>query len=128
MQPFTVESATVTFSVAAVVLVAGALFGHVTHPARDTIPPGAPATYGGAPHSRGASLRVIGWLAWFLAITLAVGVELWEFAHGPRRLYPTLSSLVNDVLGPGHRLVRAAAFACWGTCGFVIASRPGLRP
>ncbi len=125
MRPFTLESATVTFSVAAVVLVAGALYRHLSRPAPGTV---APVAQGGGPSSREAPLNVVGSLAWLLAILLALGVELWEFAHGPRSLHPTLSSLLNDVLGPGHRVVRAAAFLCWGACGFVIASRPGLRP
>ncbi len=130
MPPFTVESAAVTFSVAAVVLVAGVLFRHPSLPGLEQVAPlpqVAPVVHDGhAPHPGEAPLRALGSLAWLFAILFAVGVELWELAHGPRRLYPTLSSLLNDVLGPGHRLVRAAAFVCWGACGLVIASRPGM--
>ena len=125
MPPFKLESAIMTFSVAAVVLVAGSIFRQLDRPTPDTV--GA-ANSGAVARSGEAPLRVAGSLAWLLAIMFALAVELWEFAHGPRRLYPTLSSLANDLLGPGHRLVRTAAFVCWGACGFVIASRPRLRP
>ena len=111
MRPFTLESATVTFSVAAVVLVAGALYRHLSRPAPGTV---APVAQGGGPSSREAPLNVVGSLAWLLAILLALGVELWEFAHGPRSLHPTLSSLLNDVLGPGHRVVPRRRFSLLG--------------
>jgi len=68
-----------------------------------------------------------GTVAWASAMLLFLAVELWEFAHHPRSLYPTLSSMANDLLGPGHRVARAVAFVCWGACGFLIASRPRLR-
>jgi len=82
-----------------------------------------------APHAwvRDRSLRLRGSLAWLLAVLFGLAVELWELAQSPRRLHPTLSSLLNDLVGPGHRLGRAAAFVCWGACGFVVASRGRRR-
>jgi len=71
----------------------------------------------------GVSLRLRGVIAWALAALVVVVVELWELFHAPRSAYPTLSSLMNEVIGPGHRVARAAAFLCWGACGLVVASR-----
>jgi hypothetical protein len=73
---------------------------------------------------RDTALRSWGALAWLLATLLVVAVELWELFHSPRSLYPTLSSLANAVIGPGHRVGRAAAFVCWGACGLIVVSRP----
>ena len=71
-----------------------------------------------------ASLRLYGILAWSLAMALAVAVEMWELLHSPRSRYPTLSSLANDVIGPGHRPGRAIAFFCWAAVGLILTSRP----
>jgi len=113
LPPFGVASSAVTFFVAAVVLATGAALARVR--------PHGPAT---AVRVRDSSLLRLGASAWLIAVGLALAVELWEFAHSPRNLYPTLSSLANDVVGPGHRVARATAFACWGVCGLMIMSRP----
>jgi len=63
-----------------------------------------------------------------LATGLALAVELWELFHSPRNLYPTLSSLANEVIGPGHRIGRALAFVCWGAVGLAMAASPRTRP
>jgi hypothetical protein len=147
MPPFGVESSAVTFSVAAAMLIVSASLARrnsralgltvrepnlglppdqVTDQVTDQAPDGAAARF--AVETTGdTSLRLRGAMAWLLAALLAVAVELWELFHSPRSAYPTLSSLANDVLGPGHRVARAAAFLCWGVCGLVVASRPGRR-
>jgi hypothetical protein len=111
LAPFRFGSSAVTFSVAAAVLATSAVCGRMRRPVPD--PPG----------------RLLpGTLAWLSAALFGLAVELWELLHGPRHLYPTLSSIANDVIGPGHRIARATAFVCWGACGFIVASRPGRRP
>ena len=139
MPPFRVESSAVTLSVAAAMLVVSALLARrdsraldltVREPnlglppvqARDSVASRLPAETTG-----NTSLRLRGTIAWLLAALVVVAVELWELFHSPRSAYPTLSSLANDVLGPGHRVARAVAFLCWGVCGLVVASRPGRR-
>ncbi|MFZ2056924.1 MAG: hypothetical protein WAV54_05910 [Acidimicrobiales bacterium] len=114
MPPFGIESSAVTFSVAAAMLAAGAVFAHQYSRALD-LPAREPI--------RDVSLRLRGMGAWLFAALVVLAVELWELFHSPRSLYPTLSSLANEVLGPGHRVVRAAAFMCWGACGLVVSSR-----
>jgi hypothetical protein len=95
-------------------------------PALDRAPTRAPACVPGETIGD-TSLRLRGTITWLLAVLLALAVELWELFHAPRSSYPTLSSLANEVLGPGHRIARAAAFMCWGACGLIVASRPGRR-
>ena len=114
MPPFGIESSAVTFSVAAAMLAASAVLAQKYSPALDL--PGRASL-------RDASLRLRGAVAWSLAALVALAVELWELFHTPRSLHPTLSSLANEVLGPGHRVVRTAAFVCWGACGLVVSSR-----
>lgn len=120
MRPFELESTAVTFSAAAVIVLLGALSW------RD----GELLAARGEPEAqlgRGTGLRRWGNLAWALAIALALAVELWELFHLPRSSYPTLSSLANEVIGPGHRVGRALAFVCWALGGLVLASRPRSR-
>ena len=132
MAPFGVESSAFTFSVAAAMLAVSAVAGHAHSQAFDlrvrgpnlgrrrdgaSVPPSADA-------SADTSLVERGVVAWLLAVLLFVAVELWELFHVPRSTYPTLSSLVNEVLGPGHRVARAAAFVCWAACGLIVSSRP----
>ncbi len=132
MPPFGVESSAATFSVAAAMLAASAVLTHRSSPAFDLrvrgpnlgrrrdgapVPPSADA-------SADTSLVERGVVAWLLAVLLFVAVELWELFHVPRSTYPTLSVLVNEVLGPGHRVARAAAFVCWAACGLIVSSRP----
>jgi hypothetical protein len=117
MPPFRVGSTVVTFSAAAVVLVFGATVVRRGFPA-----PVSPEWGGAAP------FRLAGQLCWLAACLLALSVELWELAHGPRHLYPTLSSIANDVIGPGHRAARAVAFVCWGACGLALSWRPKRWP
>ncbi len=139
MAPFGVESSTVTFAAAAAMLIVSALPARRNSPALDLtvrgpnlgLPPvQAPDSVAArfATETTGdTSLRLRGAIAWLLAALLAVAVELWELFHSPRNAFPTLSSLANEVLGPGHRVARAAAFLCWGACGLVVGSRPGRR-
>jgi hypothetical protein len=119
MRPFGLESSVVTFSVAAAVLAMGAVSDR-----RRSLAP-----YRAEDHMVGrvqdAALRPRGTVSWMLAVGFVVAVELWELFHGPRSLYPTLSSIANDVIGPGHRAARAMAFVCWGACGFFVSTRPG---
>jgi hypothetical protein len=114
MPPFGIESSAVTFSVAAAMLAASAVLAQKCSPALD-LPAGEPV--------RDVSLRLRGMVAWSFAALVVLAVELWELFHSPRNLHPTLSSLANEVLGPGHRVVRTAAFVCWGACGLVVSSR-----
>jgi hypothetical protein len=143
MPPFGVESSAVTFSVATAMLVTSAVLTHRGNPALDLsvrepnpCPPFVQASDSApvrAPVSapaeaiRDVSLRLPGMISWLLAVLLVVAVELWELLHSPRSAYPTLSSLANEVLGPGHRAARAVAFLCWGACGLIVASRPRRR-
>ncbi len=141
MPPFGVESSAATFCVAAAMLAASAVVTHRSSPAFDLrvreskagqpfVPAldRAPARAHAPGETIGdTSLRLQGMIAWLLAVLLALAVELWELFHAPRSSYPTLSSLANEVLGPGHRVARAAAFMCWGACGLIVASRPGRR-
>lgn len=117
MAPFGFESSAVTLSVAAVTIATGALSGRRNR-----------ALERGEEETRrqlaDASLRLSGILAWMLAAGLGVAVELWELFNSPRSRYPTLSSLANEVVGPGHRIGRAIAFVCWGVVGLILASRP----
>ena len=122
MAPFGIGANVVTFSVAAALLGTAALLGRRTSGSK-TCPASTPST--GAEGV--ASLRLMGTLAWLIVALFTLAVELWEYAHGPRHLYPTLSSLANEVLGPGHRIARAVAFVCWGLIGLVIASPPRSR-
>lgn len=139
LAPFGIGSSAVTFSAAAAVLAASAICGRRSRPAPEAPPqeaglpaPGTLATDRSthpdervprAPgRAEGPSLGWRGGLAWLLAALLALAVELWELFHSPRHLYPTLSSLANEVVGPGHRLARAAAFLCWGALGFILAT------
>lgn len=136
MAPFGVESSAVTFSAAAVVLAsATALVRRKDAASLDAQRPSGEArrrmfardnaTAVGA--RADVSLRRQGLLAWSSAGLLALAVEMWELAQKPRHLHPTLSSLANEVLGPGHRVVRALAFALWGAAGFALASPPKSR-
>ncbi len=118
MRPFRLESSVVTFSVAAVVLVLAAAFDLHRSLPREL------AGNGSTQPVRHEPLRQKGIVAWALAGGLVLAVELWELFHVPRSLYPTLSSLANELVGPGHRVGRGVAFVCWGLCGLVVASRP----
>lgn len=126
--PFGVEANAVTFSTAAATLAVSAALARRHQPwttlredeaNRGRLSPPAAA--------RDTSLRLPGLFAWSFAALYVVAVELWELFHVPRSAYPTLSSLANEVLGPGHRVARAVAFLCWGACGLVVARRPGRR-
>jgi len=121
MHPFGIESSTVTFLVAAALLVVGFALDHqrVLEPELSECDAFRPA--------RDTSLRFRGMVTWVLAVGFVIAVELWELFHSPRSLYPTLSSLANDIIGPGHRVGRAVAFVCWGICGPIVASRPRRR-
>lgn len=142
--PFSVESSVFTFSTAGALLLVSAVLPRANRRllessrAPSPSPAGASESYGraGGAHAAGLgdhgraevmrddSLRLRGVFAWLVSGSLLVGVELWELFHSPRSLYPTLSSITNEVLGPGHRVARAAAFVCWGACGVFVASRP----
>ena len=117
MAPFGFESSAVTFSVAAVTIATGALSGRRNRALE-------PIEEGTRRHLADASLRLSGILAWMLAAGLVLAVELWELFNSPRNRYPTLSSLANEMIGPGHRIGRAIAFVCWALVGLILASRP----
>jgi len=119
MRPFGLESSLWTFSVAACVVAAGTVLS-----ALGKVPSSAS---GGELNASESSLRGRGTTAWLLAVGLVISVELWQLVHHPRALYPTLSSLANEVIGPGHRLARAVAFVCWGVFGLFVSSRPRRR-
>ena len=126
--PFGVEANVVTFSAAAAILAVSAALARWRRPP----PPGREGEVNqgrpGRPTAASdTSGRLPGLVAWALAALLIVAVELWELFHAPRSAYPTLSSLANEVLGPGHRVARAAAFVCWGACGMVVGRRPRRR-
>lgn len=116
MRPFGLGSSLLTFSVAAGVLGASAVSALLS-----TSAPLSRAVISVDPAGR---FRRLGVSAWVTAAGIVLGVELWQLFHRPRSLYPTLSSLANEVIGPGHRVARALAFVCWGACGLVISSRP----
>jgi hypothetical protein len=121
MRPFGLGSSVVTFAAAGAVLGLGTAIDR----RRSRLP-----ARGGPRPTRlvgEGSLALRGLVAWGLAAGLVLAVELWELFHTPRALYPTLSSLANDVVGPGHRFARTAAFICWGACGVLVASRPRRR-
>jgi hypothetical protein len=120
MAPFGLESSVVTFAVAAGTLGLSAALQSWPSIGLDQ-PVSRPLT------STDSSLRSWGTFAWVLAGGLVLAVELWELFHSPRSAYPTLSSLANYVIGPGHRLGRASGFVCWALCGLVVSSRPGPR-
>ena len=134
MAPFGIESSAVTFSVAAAMLGLGAVLARCDNPALDLGEPGPArsraldlAVTRPATSALGdATWRLRGVIAWQLAAAFLAAVELWELFHGPRSTYPTLSSLANEVLGPGHRVARAAAFVCWAGCGLIVV-RPSRR-
>lgn len=119
MRPFGLESSVVTFSVAAAVLATGAVLDRRRSLAPDQA---EDQTVG---RGQDATLRSQGIVSWMLAVGFVIAVELWELFHGPRSLYPTLSSMANDVIGPDHRAARAVAFVCWGACGCFVSTRPG---
>lgn len=126
--PFGVEANVVTFSAATVMLAVSAALARWQRPPLawregevNRGQPGPPTA------ARDTSWRLPGLVAWLLTALLVVAVELWELFHAPRSAYPTLSSLANEVLGPGHRVARGAAFLCWGACGLVVGRRPGRR-
>ena len=120
MRPFTLRATTFTFSAAAAIVALGAF-----------------SSRGGGLRSGGIETRSArtgatglgrwGSSAWVLAVAFAVAVELWELFHLPRSSYPTLSSIANAVIGPGHRVGRALAFVCWALCGLVLSARPRRR-
>ena len=119
MRPFGLASSVVTLSAAGAVGLAGST---ARRSRRD---PAAGGPTGPAPDT---SRRLGGVVAWVLATGFALAVELWELFHSPRNLYPTLSSLANEVIGPGHRVGRALAFVCWGAVGLAMAASPRTRP
>ncbi|MGO9963780.1 MAG: hypothetical protein ACLPUG_10185 [Acidimicrobiales bacterium] len=126
--PFGVEANVVTFSAAAAILGASAALARLRRPAPAWRESGLNLGQPGPTAATGdTSWRLAGLVAWLLAALFVVAVELWELFHAPRSAYPTLSSLANEVLGPGHRVARAAAFLCWGLCGLVVGRRPGRR-
>ena len=135
MAPFAIESSAVTFAVAAAMLGLGAVLARRGNAALDSGEPGPlrsrfskPAATGPVTTALGdTTLRTGGVIAWLVAVALLVAVELWQLSHVPRSTYPTLSSLANEVLGPGHRVARAAAFVCWAGCGLIVVSRPSRR-
>ncbi len=126
--PFGIEANVVTFSAAAAMLGLGAALARWRRPPPAWLKGEANPGRAGAPTvTGGTSWRVPGLVAWSVAVLFVVAVELWELSHGARSAYPTLSSLANEVLGPGHRVARAAAFVCWGACGLVVGRRPSRR-
>lgn len=59
---------------------------------------------------------------WVVLIAVVLAVELASYFHpGPRSLYPTFSSLANDVLR--HRPVKAAVFFGWLAGGWYLVTR-----
>lgn len=126
--PFGVESSAVTLAAGAVVLLAASTMEGRRRAGLFVVD--APTQLGRGMRRVDAtdlSLRVPGIIAWSAGALLALGVELWELFHSPRSLYPTLSSMANEVVGYGHHIGRAVAFVCWGACGLLLASRPGWR-
>ena len=134
MPPFGVESSLATFSVAAVMLALSSVLERRRNRGLEmsergprlarAAPTGPSAATGPSQPSRETSMCLWGRFSWVLAAAFVIAVELWELFHSPRSLYPTLSSLANEVLGPGHRVGRAVAFVCWGACGWIVATRP----
>jgi hypothetical protein len=115
-RPFGVESSAITFSVGAAIVMLSAILSHRRGPAKRL-------TTHSVSIAEATSFARWGILSWLLAGGLALTVELWELFHSPRARYPTLSSLANEVIGPGHRIARAVAFVCWALCGLIFASR-----
>lgn len=120
LRPFGLASSLFTFCVAAGILLLGAIYS--------TLVPGVPRAIPPSTQPPERSLRSIGLAAWALAGSLVTAVELWELFHAPRSSYPTLSSLANELIGPGHRAARSVAFACWAICGLALSARPRRRP
>lgn len=59
---------------------------------------------------------------WIGLVALALAVELASYFHpGPRSLYPTFSSIADDVLA--HRPLEAAAFLGWLVGGWYLVTR-----
>ncbi len=69
------------------------------------------------------AVRVTGTLAWVGVAAAFVGWELAELFRLPRSAHPTLSSLTQPYVGPGHYVARAAAFVAWAAIGWVLARR-----
>jgi hypothetical protein len=120
MRPFGLESNLLTLSVAAGVAAVGTISSALQKGPSSASRKEANVLVG--------SLRRRGTTAWSAAAGLVLAVELWQLVHHPRTLYPTLSSLANEIVGPGHRVARAVAFVCWGVCGLVVSSRPRRLP
>jgi len=126
MAPFHFGSSFATLAVGGCLLVAGAATSHSVAGSRYALGGDMqPASSVGLGATRGPALpsrRSWGFASWSMAGGFALFVELWELFHSPRSLYPTLSSLANEVIGPGHRLARTVAFVCWGVGCLAVAS------
>lgn len=120
LAPFRAPSTALTLAAGAGLVAFGLLADRMGAPAPEPVPERTGPVAGNA-------LAGIGVAAWTAAVSYAVAVELWEYLQSPRRLHPTLSSLANVVLGPGHRPLRAAAFVAWGIGCVVLARRPRRR-
>lgn len=120
LAPFRAGSTALTLGAAAVLVALGMLADRSAR-----APRAAPAVPGSA---TGRGLSRAGLAAWAVSLCYAVVVELWEYFRSPRSLHPTLSSLANEVIGPGHRPARACAFVAWGLGCVGLARRPRRRP
>jgi hypothetical protein len=69
--------------------------------------------------------RLRGASGWLLLVVAVTAFELWQLFSLPRRLHPTLSSLLGDVTRFGA--ARGAVFGCWLLAGAVLALRGRLR-
>lgn len=64
-------------------------------------------------------------LPWVVIGALALAFELWQYTSLPRRLHPTLSSLLGDVTR--YPVLRGLVFCCWLACGAWLALRGRAR-
>ena len=117
LAPFT-WPATATTAATALVVVAAATW-------RRRVQGGARPGGGGTERRERPSgaLRAAGALAWAGAAAALVAWELAEYFRLPRSAHPTLSSLAQPYIGPGHHAARAAAFAVWAAAGWFLARR-----
>jgi hypothetical protein len=64
---------------------------------------------------------LVGRIAWGAVIGIALGWELYAYAHQPRTSYPTMSSVMNEL--DGSHIARALALMLWLALGWDLVQR-----
>ena len=66
--------------------------------------------------------RRAGWIAWAIAIGVVTAWQLWNYFNSPRSDHPTISHLLDDLVGlPG--IGRGVGFAIWFAFGWFLVTR-----